>query len=314
MSSAEPMRLAINTRRWDTGERSGVFTLVADAIRTLSDIEVVESDLPPRQCIAHDGEVLALLDEYDAWDSTIGEGDGAYARFIEAIDPPLIIKQQTRRGAPYERRTIAGGLLIPSHGADLPAGSIDRERTIDVIARMRVDEYLDDGDGMCEASWMRARGAIVEQARSLEGEGYVIRSGRVPSDRYLEELYHTKIGFNWQGFGRLTYRIVEYLRAGVVMITQPLGDRWPLRDDVVLEDGVTCHFCDRPDAFAREAILLLRDREMMRRIRRNALELWRERLTLPAMGEWYEEQIVGVISRQLLSLEHIHSWKPGTRH
>jgi hypothetical protein len=282
------VRLEINTNRWDSGDPSGVCGLVAKALRLVPEIEVVETDLIPRQCIAISGQVVATLDEYDAWQTTLEGGRDDYSHFMEVLQPPLILKQQYRQGARYRAGTLSAGFLIPSHALQLPVGSTHGERRIDVSARMRIDEYRAAAQPW---PWMGARLEIVKQARSMAERGYASRWGRAPHEQYIEELYHTKIGFNWQGFGRLTYRILEYLRAGVVMLTQPLGEEWPIREDVVLEDGITCCFCERPESFAHEAMLLLRDRGKMARIQRNGLELWRERLALPAMGRWYWERI-----------------------
>lgn len=281
------MLFLLNTTRWDSPSPSGICARVAAALGCAEGVTVSITDQVPTQCVAVDGEVIAFIDDYDAWDS-LG-GGSAYACFVEAIGPALILKQQLRRGAAYPPNTVSAGFLIPTHAAAVEPGAAAGRRPIDIVARMRVDEYDAHGE---EASWMDARRTIVAQAAMMESFGYEVRWGRAPNDRYLRELNGARVGFNWEGFGRLTYRIIEYLRAGTVMITQPLGPEWPIRDDVTLEDGVSCIFCDRPEQFAREAALLLRDHHMLDRIRRNALEIWNEQLSLRAMGEWYKEIIL----------------------
>ena len=278
------MFLRVNPFRWDDSTPSGICERIAAALACVEGNEVRISDEIPAQCIAVGEEIAALIDDYDAWDSLCGNSYAGYRRFVEAAAPAVILKQQYRRGAPYPPNTISAGFLIPSHAVAMEPGSAAARRPIDVVARMRVDDYQDQ-DGVL--SWMAARKTIVEQAAMMETFGYAVRWGRAPNDLYLRELYEACVGFNWEGFGRLTYRIVEYLRAGTVMITGPLGVEWPVREDVVLEDGISCIVCERPDAFAREAALLLRDHMKLDRIRRNGLEIWNEQLSLRAMGEWY---------------------------
>jgi hypothetical protein len=71
-----------------------------------------------------------------------------------------------------------------------------------------------------------------------------------------------------------------------VPLTRPLGPEWPIREDVVLEDGVHCVFCPDPNQFAQEGSRLLLDRNKIARIRGNLLKLWEEKLCPRAQGYW----------------------------
>ena len=88
---------------------------------------------------------------------------------------------------------------------------------------------------------------------------------------------------------------MEYIRAGVVPITRPLGEEWPIREDVILQDGIHCVFCPDPADFAREASKLLLDRAKLARIRRNLMELWQEKLCPAAHGLWIWEKLKAVL-------------------
>ena len=81
--------------------------------------------------------------------------------------------------------------------------------------------------------------------------------------------------------------MIEYVRAGVIMVTDPLGTMWPIREDVVLEDGIHCIYCDDPAQFREIPRSLLRDPAKVARIRRNVIELWESKLCPAAMGAWY---------------------------
>jgi hypothetical protein len=251
-------------------------------------LKVVEaSDIPP-QCIAIGDQVIAFIDDLDAWESVAPSRRGELVAWVSEFRPRIIFKYQFRRGVEYLPGTVSAGFVCATHDIARPADLATRPRPIDVSARMRTTEYAYPDHTL---PWMRERQTVVEQAAQLQRDGFVARHGKTAVDVYLRELFDTKIGFNWRGFGMLTYRIIEYLRAGVAMITQPLGPEWPLREDIILEDGVTCLFCDDPGRFAAEARLLLRDAEKMNRIRRNALDLWNDKLCLRAIGQWYWEKL-----------------------
>jgi hypothetical protein len=138
---------------------------------------------------------------------------------------------------------------------------------------------------------MEERRKIVEEAAVLARNGYAAVHAKIAMNEYLGELPDTQVGFHWRGYGRISYRLIEYIRAGVVPITQSLGREWPIREDIIMEDGITCVVCDNPADFGAEAKALLKDRAKLARIRKNICELWTEGLALPAMGRWYWEQL-----------------------
>lgn len=139
--------------------------------------------------------------------------------------------------------------------------------------------------------WMNARERIVNQAKLLAHLGHNAKRGLIGPAEYTSELWDAQIGFAWSGNGYLTHRLIEYIRAGVVPITRPLGKEWPIREDVILEDGVHCVFCPDPFNYAREASRLLLDPQKIARIRGNLLKLWQEKLCPKAQGYWLWSKI-----------------------
>ena len=165
-----------------------------------------------------------------------------------------------------------------------------RTRLIDVSARMRTGGY---GPPEETCDWLRARNSIVLEAARLGREGWRACIGKIDRGEYYDELFDTNIGFNWRGCGKLTYRMIEYIRAGVIMITDPLGTMWPIREDIVLEDGVHCVYCDDPGRFGEVARSLLREPLKVEAIRRNVITLWENKLCPAAMGNWYWQKLQG---------------------
>ena len=145
---------------------------------------------------------------------------------------------------------------------------------------------------------MVARTRIVDQAVLLAHLGHNTRWGFVDGSEYISELWDSQIGFEWNGSGYLTHRLIEYIRAGVVPITRPLGQEWPIREDVILEDGVHCVFCPDPFRFAQEASRLMLDPEKIARIRRNLTKLWEEKLCPKAQGDWMWSKLKSVTGLQ----------------
>lgn len=269
--------------------------MIGLALGRVPAIEVAEDDSLPAQCVSVDGEIVALIDDEDAWDLGHESYAGGLRAWIEKVAPPLIFKLQYRRGGDYPPGTLSAGYPSPHpafYALDSPADLSTRQRSIEVSARMRTGGYRFERDDL---PWMLARRALVREAGRLRAHSFEVRTGRVPFDSYLRELFDSELGFNYRGFGALTFRIAEYLRAGVVMLTDPLGAEWPLREDVVLEDGIHCVFCDSPAEFRREALALLRDRRRIAAFRVRGLELWRDRLSLDAAGEWYWRQLAAFL-------------------
>jgi hypothetical protein len=242
----------------------------------------------PAQCLAVDGRVVAFVDDLDAWDSLAAGKTSDLMRSIDAVKPAIVFKVQYRSGTVYPVGTVSAGYFCHPLA---PAGAsqnnlLHRDRPIDVTSRMRISEYPGPPQ-----PWMPERRTIVKEAEALARCGYAAVHGRIALRQYIEELPAAQIGFHWRGYGRLCYRLIEYISAGVVPITEPLGKEWPVREDVTIEDGITCVVCDQPSRFGAEAKALLRDRRKLKRIRGNLCELWTSRLALPAMGQWYWERL-----------------------
>ena len=256
-------------------------------LRHVKEICVVENQAIEPLCIVMDGQVLAFVDPYDGWETSSISRNGRMVESILKLKPEVIFKYQWRREVDYPCGTISAGYpclrQIPQ-----PANLLARDRHVDVTARMRVNrDYLWGVD----APWMIARSDIVDQARLLAEEGYNCRFGFTSGEQYECELWNSKVGFDWRGCGYLTHRLIEYIRAGVVPITCPFGEEWPVREDVVLEHEVHGIFCSDPKQFANEARLLLADPAKVQKIRRNLLELWQEKLSPPAQGKWIWEKL-----------------------
>jgi hypothetical protein len=284
--SAAPTDLRMNPRIYQEHRESGDLQTVFAALSLVPGVRVTRAfDLPP-QTIAVGNRPIGFVDDLDGWDS-LEEGGGARPA-LAGLNPAIIFKLQYRAGARYPPGTIAAGFFAhPAVYAMRRAAGSGHVRKIAVTSRMRTAGYA----GGQSEPWMAERQRLVAEAMKLRRAGYCTVFEKIELDGYLAELTESEVGFNWRGFGRLTYRLIEYIAAGVVPITQPLGPEWPLRADITLEDGITAIFCDRPEHFGAEAKALLRDRRKVARMREALRELWTGCLALPAMGQWYWEQL-----------------------
>jgi hypothetical protein len=197
-------------------------------------------------------------------------------------------------------RVVSAGYIFPwfedfdVYNTD-PVKVLNRERPIDVVAGMTLSRNAATYSKVLPVipllTWSVPRQEIIQESVLLRQQGYRVETDMVPRNIYFNNLFSSKLGFNWSGCGYLTFRILEYICAGVVMITNPLGEDHPIREDVILEDGVHCIFCDNPKQFNHEAVLLLKDPDKMRRIRANVISLWNEKLCLKKMGEFYYQKL-----------------------
>lgn len=256
-------------------------------LRQVNEICVVENEDIPPLFIVVNGRVLGLVDPFDESGMASPCDEGSTIQRIEDLKPALIFKYQWRRGVNYPPGTISAGYPCFSELA-CPADLLTRDRPTAITARMRVNQ---DYHWAVDEEWMIARSRIVEQAELLERLGHDTRWGFIPAGQYADELWDAQIGFDWRGAGFITHRIIEYIRAGVVPITRPFGEEWPIREDVILQDGIHCIFCPDPGEFAREASSLLLDRAKIARIRRNLVELWQDKLCPVAQGHWIWEKL-----------------------
>jgi hypothetical protein len=271
----------VNPNRTEGG-RSGSLANVLNALRRVPGLEVAESSSIPPQCIAVADEVVAFIDDLDAWESASPAHGGESVEAIRRVSPRIIFKYQYRSGIDYLPGTVSAGYFCAEDIEDAPRDCLHRCRPVDVSARMRSAGY-----GHLRCDWKPIRGVVVAEAARLGREGYQTRIGKIDRGLYYRELFDTKIGLNWRGYGKLTYRMIEYARAGVVMITDPLGAIWPVREDIVLEDGVHCVYCDDAARFGEVAVSLLNDPARLASIRRNVVALWESKLCPEAMGAWY---------------------------
>jgi len=196
----------------------------------------------------------------------------------------------------YSGKIVSCGLyrwLRPEHGLSA-FELLKKNRSIAVVARMSCCR-----SGRPESARRPcyvARRKIVEEAKNLEKLGIETCAGKkVPMLKHIEELLQSKIGFNWEGTAYLNWRIPEHIQCGVVLVTQPLGKEHPIREDICLEDGDHCVFCDNPNSFGKVAKELLNDSKKLEQIRKNVVGLWFDKLCPEKMGEWYYRKIISVL-------------------
>ena len=282
----EKVQLEVNpTYRVSGGFRS---LEIVRWLRKVDEIKVIENSEIPQLAIFVNKRVVAVVDPFDDADlNSRWDDEGSTRQRIDALKPALVLKYQWRRGVDYPPGTISAGYPCYKNVAR-PADLLTRRRHIAVTARMRVNWDYHWG---IDTEWMKARSCIVSQIKLLTQMGHEARRGLTSAAEYTQELWDSQIGFDWRGSGYLTFRLIEYIRAGVVPITRPLGKEWPIREDVVLEDGVHCVFCPDPYRFAQEASRLLLDPQKIARIRRNLLALWEEKLCPRAQGYWLWSKI-----------------------
>lgn len=261
-------------------------------LREVKEISVVENNDIPQLSIVLNKRVVAVVDPFDEPGmNSAFDDEGSTIQRVKDLQPSLIFKYQWRRGVDYPKGTISSGYPC-FRNIERPPDLLTRPRPIAITARMRVNG---DYHWARNTEWMIARTRIVSQAKLMAQLGHHARCGFTGSSEYAAELWDTQIGFAWSGTGYLTHRIVEYIRAGVVPITRPLGKEWPIREDVILEDGVHCVFCTDPYNFAREASRLLLDPEKIQRIRHNLARLWEEKLCPKAQGYWLWSKLKAAI-------------------
>lgn len=257
-------------------------------LREVSEITVVDNPHVPPLSIVLNKRVVAVVDPFDDPDlNSRWDDEGSTQQRIKDLQPAIVFKYQWRRGVDYPSGTISAGYPC-AEVLPCPTDLLTRKRHIAVTARMRINKDYHWGR---DTEWMKARSCIVGQIKLLTQLGHEARVGLTSAAEYTAELWDSQIGFEWRGSGYLTHRLIEYIRAGVVPITRPLGNEWPIREDVVLEDDVHCIFCPDPYRFAQEASRLLLDQQKIARIRRNLLELWEEKLCPKAQGYWLWSKI-----------------------
>lgn len=257
-------------------------------LREVDEISVVENSKIPPLALVVNKRVVAVVDPFDDPDlDSRWDDEGSTRQRIDELQPSIVFKYQWRRGVDYPNGTISAGYPCLQDVAQ-PVDLLTRRRHIAVIARMRGNW---DYHWAMDTEWMKARSCIVSQIKLLTQLGHEARAGLTNPAEYTSELWDSQIGFEWRGSGYLTHRLIEYIRAGVVPITRPLGREWPIREDVVLEHGVHCIFCPDPYRFAQEASRLLLDPQKIARIRRNLLQLWEEKLCPRAQGHWLWSKI-----------------------
>jgi len=208
---------------------------------------------------------------------------------IDSIEAKCIFKYQYEDGYDYGvNHVISAGYVTPIFN-DRDYAYLDVNRDIDISSQMRTHQHHPDRKIQ---SWSLARKTLCEIASQLKNEGYSTAINKISTDLYYNDLYRTKIGFNWRGVGFLNFRMMEYLATGVVMLTDPYHSNHPLKEGIYLEDNYTMISCQNPTDFYKESKLLLKDKSKMDFIRKNALELWNEELRNDKLAEFYYSKLL----------------------
>lgn len=200
----------------------------------------------------------------------------------------VIFKYQVDREQEYanDQRVVSCGLYTDP---EPPKQQADRE--IDVMSRMRTHRHIADRR---DRDWAIAREILCETAARLNGRYNAVHT-LIPGDDYLRELSHCKIGYNWRGIGFLNWRIPEYIANGIVMMTHEYGYRYPIRQDLVLEDGVNCIVENDPHAFERRTIEILNSPDRLDELRNNVRDLWYSKLEPVQHGQFLLRELLARI-------------------
>ena len=198
----------------------------------------------------------------------------------------------------YQTRIVPCGLWRcwedePSYVGWNKSKILNQHRDIDIMASMR---HHNSGTIKLSSdkwpNWVNIRLKLKESATELIKEGYSVETKMVDRSKYLNMLRRSKLSYIWSASSYLGWKIPEFIQEGVIMITEPLGKDYPLCNDVILEDGVHCIFCNNPNKFNDVAKETLRDNTLMSQIRKNCLDLWETKLNRRAVGTWYFNKIM----------------------
>jgi len=146
------------------------------------------------------------------------------AKFIRDNGIKTVLKYVYNSGTDYTGvgvPVIPFGYVAPGMFSMCPYGEFVpfAGRKYNLMAHMRTHQ---GNKSRANREWSRARRALVEQAGALSG--YAVLTDKVDLAQYLQELALTQIGINWRGCSRLCFRLVEFLRFGVCMISDDVGD------------------------------------------------------------------------------------------
>lgn len=226
--------------------------------------------------------------------------DGKYKAYLDYADRATlmsptepdditIFKYQYHPDHKYKKNVISAGYIgqIGTDITDIDFYKNQHSRDIDVMARMRTHQEHSDRKSQ---DWSIARKTVVDIAQKLGNEGLITKINKIQINRYKDELWKSKIAYNWRGIGCLNFKIIEYLQTGVVMLSDDLS-RFPIREDVYLEHEKTAFFCETPKMFYNETKMLLKDPAKIKKISNNCIELWQEKLSPIKHGEWYYEKL-----------------------
>jgi hypothetical protein len=233
----------------------------------------------PSFMIAVNGQLTGCVDIFDKSNGIIRHAKV----IIDKYKPNVIFKSQYDTTAKYasDKRFVPCGLYRSDRYTQL-VKSKSKKRDIDITCRMRT-HFKTKRRGR----WPKHRHMIFKQAKLLHKKyKRKVAIGKIKPKAYFAELSRCKIGYNWRGTALINWRVSEYVRNGVVMITDPYGERFPFRDDVIFEDDVNCVVCDQPSEFARVTLELLSDKIRLRRLRENVQQLWCDKLCPIEHGKW----------------------------
>jgi len=229
------------------------------------------SDKEPERGIFLNDKLVALVD--------FSDGQRIW-RYMNDYPEVFVFKWQYSRDYDYgSRKMISAGYFSPLM---FKQSYLKETKEVDITARMRVNYTREHNIN---------REKIVDVAKKLKEEGFKTTYGKIDIDLYLQELGTSNIGFNWRGKGCLNFRIIEYIQNEVIMISDELGEKFPIRDDVILENNKHYLACSNPEDFYSTSKNILRDTNRQKELRNNIKKLWKEKLCPEKTGEWYYKKI-----------------------
>jgi len=217
---------------------------------------------------------------------------------------PLIFKWQYDNQENYIRKdgakVIPAGYLMSSHCVSpddyLPKDEdefVYKDRIYDISARFSFTHPWCKG-----RDWALAREKLQVNAVAMSNRGLHVLANKVSKAEYLTDLSNCKLALNWRGFGMLNFKVAEYIWAGAVMLTMPYGSRYPLVNNVTLEDGVNCVFINSPEEAEQKIMVLISDSKRIEEYRCNICRLWNDNFSLPVLGDFYFRHILEVLHGQ----------------
>jgi hypothetical protein len=141
-SEDRPPEVKINVSIHGENRESGDLQTIYQALQQVPEIKVTRTADIPAQCISVGGKMLAVVDDFDAWDSLAPQRGGEFLEWVRSLRPAINLKLQYRRPVDYPAGTVSAGYFCHplSCAVTMPPDLGSRSRSIDVTARMRTGD------------------------------------------------------------------------------------------------------------------------------------------------------------------------------